>query len=143
MNQPGRVCIRRCRCSIAYKINGVPYQIDFNSVNEVKITLQPIITGRDSFGCSIIAGYDVKGEFNSLPSDNEAYQEYVNMSIRARDDIKTSLTIIDKAGNDIWFSSVKPITSGDLSGDGKENKSKITWDCILSVDEAAPLFPIQ
>jgi len=140
MRVPGKVCIRQCRVSITYVVDGKTYSIEFDLVNKVKLSFKPIVAGRDSYGCSSVPGYDVKGEFNSMPSDNAAFGTYLSLMGLNAANIRCNVIIIDKAGNNLHFPNVLPYIDSDLSGDGQANEVKVLWDCILTANDCDVLF---
>jgi hypothetical protein len=110
----------------------------FGLVSDVKFSAKPIELGRDSFGRTVIGGYDVKGEFNIIASDNTTLRSLATMVAT----MGANILEFDSMQGKIILENVliKPEMEVDLAG--KPSSIKVTFDRYLRLLEFINVFSV-
>lgn len=109
---------------------------DFGLVNEVKITAKGVELGRDSYGRTVVGGFDVKGEFNVMASDNATARALVDIV----KDSGSQTLLFEGVGGDIGIPSVLLNLELEVAMDGKPSKLKAIFDRYMTADELYAAF---
>lgn len=109
---------------------------DFGLINEIKLKAKPVEIGRDSYGRTVIGGYDVSCEFNILGSDNitlnNIYQQIYSLGSQTLE--------ITSNGGKIYLPTVLLNLDVELDISGKPSKIIAKADRYFTIGEIASVF---
>ncbi len=105
--------------------------VSFGLVNEVKLSVKGVELGKDSFGRTVNGGFEVKGEFNVMQSDNDMLQTLYSAAANAG----TGTLLFQGVGGDISIPDVIMNLDLAIAMDGTQSKLKVFFDRYMTAGE--------
>lgn len=116
--------------------NVIYANINLGLVSDIKMTMKPIVQGRDSFGRTVTSLYDLKVEFNILSSDNTSLQQLFEIMR----DYGTNTLKIFGYGGDVEITEVILQLELEMDFAGQPSKIKASFDRYISETEAITIW---
>jgi len=110
--------------------------LEFGLINEVKFTIKPLDLGKDSYGRTVVAGYDVKGEFQIMSADNYSLRAILDSAAT----LGTNTLEFNGVGGKISVPSVLLIIDWEVNLAGKASALKCSFDRYFVAEELQALF---